>query len=83
MTVGAALSSLLPASQHLPGDFLVKALVYRGPKDVRVEKVPDTRIEQDTDRLVRSHQQTSAVLTCICMKVARQSKKARFSVTKT
>lgn len=31
----------------------MKALVYRGPKNVKVEKVPDAKIEQPTDVLVR------------------------------
>ena len=31
----------------------MKALVYRGPKNVRVENVPDARIEQETDCLVK------------------------------
>ncbi|MGH9552471.1 MAG: glutathione-independent formaldehyde dehydrogenase, partial [Terriglobales bacterium] len=31
----------------------MKALVYRGAHDVRIEKVPDPRIEQPTDVLVR------------------------------
>jgi len=31
----------------------MKALVYRGPKDVRVENVPDAKIEQETDCLVK------------------------------
>ena len=31
----------------------MKALVYRGPRDVRVEDVPDPRIEEPTDVLVR------------------------------
>jgi glutathione-independent formaldehyde dehydrogenase len=31
----------------------MKALVYRGPKDVRVENVADAKIEQPTDCLVR------------------------------
>jgi glutathione-independent formaldehyde dehydrogenase len=31
----------------------MKALVYRGPRDVRIEKVADPKIEQPTDVLVR------------------------------
>jgi len=31
----------------------MKALVYRGPRDVRVEDVPDAKIEWPTDVLVR------------------------------
>jgi len=31
----------------------MKALVYRGPKDVRIENVPDPEIEQPTDCLVK------------------------------
>jgi len=31
----------------------MKALVFRGPRDVRVEEVPDPRIERPTDVLVR------------------------------
>jgi Alcohol dehydrogenase GroES-associated/Alcohol dehydrogenase GroES-like domain len=31
----------------------MKALVYRGPKDVRIENVPDAKIEQETDCLVK------------------------------
>ena len=31
----------------------MKALVYRGPRDVRVEDVPDAKIEKQTDVLVR------------------------------
>lgn len=31
----------------------MRALVYRGPKDVAVEDVPDARIERPTDALVR------------------------------
>jgi glutathione-independent formaldehyde dehydrogenase len=31
----------------------MKALVYRGPRDVRVEQVPDPKIEWPTDVLVR------------------------------
>ena len=31
----------------------MKALVYKGPRDVRVEKVPDPRIEQPTDVIVK------------------------------
>lgn len=31
----------------------MKALVYRGPKDVRIENVPDSKIEQETDCLVK------------------------------
>jgi glutathione-independent formaldehyde dehydrogenase len=31
----------------------MKALVYKGPRDVRVEKVPDPRIEQSTDVIVK------------------------------
>lgn len=31
----------------------MRALVYRGPRDVRVEKVPDPRIEQPTDVIVK------------------------------
>lgn len=31
----------------------MKALVYRGPRDVRIEEVPDPRIEKPTDVLVR------------------------------
>ena len=31
----------------------MKALVYRGPRDVRVEEVPDAKIERPTDVLVR------------------------------
>jgi threonine dehydrogenase-like Zn-dependent dehydrogenase len=31
----------------------VKALVYNGPKDVSVKNVPDARIEQPTDALIR------------------------------
>ncbi len=30
----------------------MRALVYRGPRDVRIENVPDPRIEQPTDALV-------------------------------
>ena len=29
----------------------MKALVYKGPRDVRVEEVPDAKIEQPTDVL--------------------------------
>ena len=32
---------------------LVYTLVYKGPRDVRVEKVPDPRIEQPTDVIVK------------------------------
>jgi glutathione-independent formaldehyde dehydrogenase len=31
----------------------MKALVYRGPKDVRIENVPDPKIEQPTDCVVK------------------------------
>ena len=31
----------------------MKALVYRGPKKVRVEEVPDPKLEQPTDVLVQ------------------------------
>ena len=31
----------------------MKALVYNGPRDVSVEEVPDPKIEQPTDVLVR------------------------------
>jgi glutathione-independent formaldehyde dehydrogenase len=31
----------------------MKALVYRGPKNVRIENVPDARIEKPTDVLVK------------------------------
>lgn len=31
----------------------MKALVYKGPRDVRVENVPDAKVEQPTDALVR------------------------------
>jgi threonine dehydrogenase-like Zn-dependent dehydrogenase len=31
----------------------MKALVYKGPRDVRVEKVPDPGIEQPTDVIVK------------------------------
>ena len=31
----------------------MKALVYRGPKDVRIENVPDAKLEEPTDCLVR------------------------------
>jgi threonine dehydrogenase-like Zn-dependent dehydrogenase len=31
----------------------MKALVYRGPKDVRVEEMPDAKLEKPTDVLVR------------------------------
>ncbi len=31
----------------------MKALVYRGPRDVRIEKMADPAIEQPTDVLVR------------------------------
>jgi len=31
----------------------MKALVYRGPRDVRVEEVPDAKIEEPTDVLVK------------------------------
>ena len=31
----------------------MKALVYRGPRDIRMEEVPDAKIEQPTDVLVR------------------------------
>jgi glutathione-independent formaldehyde dehydrogenase len=31
----------------------MKALVYRGPRDVRIQKVPDAKIERPTDVLVR------------------------------
>ncbi len=31
----------------------MKAVVYNGPRDVRIEKVPDARIERPTDVLVR------------------------------
>jgi glutathione-independent formaldehyde dehydrogenase len=31
----------------------MKALVYKGPRDVRIQKVPDARIERPTDVLVR------------------------------
>ncbi len=31
----------------------MRALVYKGPQDVRVEEVPDARIEEPTDALVR------------------------------
>lgn len=31
----------------------MKALVYRGPRNVRIEKVPDAKIEKPTDVLVR------------------------------
>lgn len=31
----------------------MKALVYRGPKNVKIEKVPDAKIEKPTDVLVR------------------------------
>ena len=31
----------------------MKALVYRGPKNVRIENVPDARIEKPTDVLVQ------------------------------
>ena len=31
----------------------MKALVYKGPRDVRVEEVPDPKIEQPTDVLVK------------------------------
>src|ERR1700682_3348034 len=32
---------------------MMKALVYKGPRDVRVEEVPDAKIEQPTDVLVK------------------------------
>jgi threonine dehydrogenase-like Zn-dependent dehydrogenase len=31
----------------------MKALVYRGPRDIRVEDVPDPKLEEPTDVLVR------------------------------
>ncbi|MDT7671984.1 MAG: glutathione-independent formaldehyde dehydrogenase, partial [Pseudonocardiales bacterium] len=31
----------------------MKAVVYHGPRDVRVEQVPDPRIEKPTDAIVR------------------------------
>ena len=31
----------------------MKALVYNGPRDVRVKNVPDTKIERPTDVLVK------------------------------
>ena len=31
----------------------MKALVYNGPRDVRVKNVPDAKIERPTDALVR------------------------------
>ena len=31
----------------------MKALVYKGPRDVRVENVPDPQVEQATDALVK------------------------------
>src|SRR5665811_1004646 len=35
------------------GDNNMKALVYNGPRDVRVMNVPDAKIEQPTDVLVK------------------------------
>ena len=33
----------------------MRALVYKGPRDVQVENVPDARIEKPTDALVRAY----------------------------
>jgi threonine dehydrogenase-like Zn-dependent dehydrogenase len=38
----------------------VKAAIYRGPRDVRVEDRPDPRVEEQTDAVVR------IVLACVC-----------------
>ena len=33
----------------------MKALVYNGPRDVSVQEMPDAKIEQPTDVLVKDH----------------------------
>ena len=38
----------------------MKASVFHGPRDIRVENVPDSRIQQPTDAVVRITQ------ACIC-----------------
>ena len=40
----------------------MKALTWHGKRDVRVETVPDPRIEQPTDAVIRG----SAAPTCTC-----------------
>ena len=39
--------------QNQNRDNIMKALVYNGPRDVRVMNVPDAKIEQPTDVLVK------------------------------
>ncbi len=45
----------------------MKAVVYNGPRNVSVEQVPDPKIEQKTDVLVKIHTPN------ICGSCARQS----------
>ena len=59
----------------------MKALVYRGPRDVRVEDVPDPRIEQPTDVLVRITSTNICGSTCTCTKDAPASSEGRCSAT--
>jgi glutathione-independent formaldehyde dehydrogenase len=43
------------AAYESEAEGIMKAVVYRGPRDVRVEEVPDPKIEQPTDVLVKIH----------------------------
>ena len=52
---------------------VMKALVWHGTKDVRVEEVPDPKIEQPTDAIVGSPRPRSVGRTCICTRCSGRS----------
>ena len=56
----------------------MKAVVYNGPRDVSVKNVPDAKIEQPNDVIVRSLRPTFAVLTCICTRAGPIQTGRRF-----
>jgi hypothetical protein len=54
---------------------IMKAAVYNEPRDVTVKSVPDAKVVQPNDVIVKkSEPRTFAVPTCVCMKAARISK---------
>src|ERR1700733_9603295 len=63
---------------------IMKAAVYNGLRDVTVKSVPDAKIEQPNDVIVKkSEPRTLAVSTCVCMKAARISSLEGYSVAGT
>ena len=63
---------------------IMKAAVYNEPRDVTVKSVPDAKVVQPNDVIVKkSEPRTFAVPTCVCMKAARISSLEGYSVART